>query len=194
MCASVTPSFPQPKGTPISTSTRSVRGLLLASTLALAALSLTGCSALEGVIGDVFPEQAERDDNGEISDPGEADVFSIKVGDCFDDQSGTQFESVPAVPCTGPHDMEAFFSYDLEEGDFPGDDAVSKLADTKCGTEFEKFAGISFDDSASLNYNFLIPTSGSWDGGDREVLCVIYDEDEAGTMKPTTGTLKGAKR
>lgn len=167
---------------------------MLAGALAIAALSLTGCSALQGVIGNVFPNQAERDDNGQVSKPGDADVFSLKVGDCFNDQSETQFESVPAVPCTGPHDMEAYYSDKLPEGDYPGDDAVSKLADAKCSTEFEKFAGIAFDDSASLNYNYLVPTSGSWDGGDREVLCVIYDQDEAGTMKPTTGSLKNAKR
>ncbi len=164
--------------------------------LALAACSLTGCSALEGVIDDVFPEQAERDDNGEISDPGDADVFSMKVGDCFDEQGAEEFESFPARPCDGLHDNEAYYSYNLDDGPYPDPEAIDVLAEARCDTEFEDFAGISYEDSVSLNYNWIIPTSGSWNGGDREVMCVIYATDgtPTGSRVPTTGTLKGAER
>ncbi len=183
------PAFPIRKGTPISSSPRSIRGLLLVSTLTLAALSLTGCSVVADLLDDTGVTAGS---DGPTSSY--VDVNAHKVGECFNDQD--QAGLAPPVPCTEPHLYEAFYSYNLEDGPFPGDDAFSELVDAKCGLEFIEFAGISYQDSASLDYQYIVPTSSTWAQGDREVLCAAIERDdtEAGNPILVTGSLKGAKR
>lgn len=74
---------------------------------------------------------AERGDSGEIETAGSVDAFAIQVGDCFDDQSGFSDEvsDVPGVPCSVPHDNEVYATFDLEQGEWPGEDLLNELAD-----------------------------------------------------------------
>jgi hypothetical protein len=89
----------------VSHSLPRLRVILVAAVFSVGALTLSGCSA----ISDLFPEEAARDaDTQEISEAGEADVFSLAIGDCFNDQEAEEISSVPALPCTEPHDYEAY--------------------------------------------------------------------------------------
>ena len=67
-------------------------------------------------------------------------------------------------------------------------------AETGCTDAFADFAGIPYSDSKSLDFSYYYPTSDSWKGGDREILCLIYAYDSAGTAEKTTGSLEGAAR
>ncbi len=169
-----------------TTSLRPARALALAASLSVAALALTGCS----VIDEIFPAQAERnEETQEVETAGEADVFEMAVGDCLNEQTSESetVETIPAVPCSEPHDLEAYFSYDLTETEFPGQDAVYDLADQGCYDAFPAFVGISYEES-TLGFSYYVPSPESWEAGDREVMCLIYD------AAPTTGTLAGAAR
>lgn len=153
--------------------------LLLGVTVAGA---LTGCSLLPGA-------EPVRDENGSIAErETNADVFSITVGDCTNDGDLDQVEvsSVEAVPCSDPHDNEVFASFDLEDGDFPGAEAVQTLADEGCYDEFEPFVGIAYEESRFAYYP-MTPTESSWSQGDREVLCLVFD----GELEKVTGSVKG---
>jgi hypothetical protein len=78
---------------------------------------------------------------------------------------------------------------DLEDGDFPGEVAVQEASREAClGDTFEGFVGLPYDDSEILA-NFLYPTEESWEQGDREVVCLAFEDGIA-----TTGTLEGANR
>lgn len=159
--------------------------------LALVLAGVSGCSFLE-------PEAdpAVRDETtGEITESSDADVFSLKVGDCFNQETSeetseetTEVSSVPTVPCAEPHDNEAYAASDMPDGDFPGDQAVSDAADTFCYDEFEKFVGMNYDES-ELDLRSLFPTDVSWAEGDQEILCFVFSPDG-----PVTGTLAGAAR
>jgi len=169
-----------------TTSLRPARSLALVASLSVAALALTGCSVIE----QIFPTQAERNsETQEVESAGEADVFEMAVGDCLNDQaSDTEtVETIPAVPCSEPHDLEAYFSYDLTETTFPGQEAVYDLAAEGCYNEFANFVGIAYEES-TLDISYYVPSPESWEAGDREVMCLIYD------TAPTTGTLAGAAR
>ena len=151
-------------------------------------LGLSGCSAIEGVLGAGEPE---RDDaTGEITEAGEADAFAITVGDCLNtSELGTEVQTVPTVPCGEPHEGEVFAAMDLPEGDFPGEEAVTAESETFCRAEFETFIGLPYDDSA-LYFLSLYPTAQSWEmNDDREILCIV--EDSSGKA---TGSLAGAAR
>jgi hypothetical protein len=166
---------------------RVVRPAAGAAIVAAAALALSGCSMFGGDSKD-----PERDDTtGEITAAeDQADVFSLKVGDCLDsaDMSGT-VSTVAARPCGEAHDSEVYASTMMSDASYPGDEATQAQADTFCYAEFTTFVGLSYDASA-LNLFSLTPTQDTWDGmDDREILCIV--QDSAGGL---TATLQGAAR
>ena len=159
----------------MTTSTSRLRRSLAGAVVLAAAVALSGCS---GIIDTV---------NGAIT--GEDDVFSIAVGDCLNDADVSgEVQTVPIVSCDEPHDSEAYSSYILADGDFPGDDAIADEAGFACVTAFDTFVGVNYEDSG-LDATYDSPTAESWASGDREILCIIYDP--AGQV---TGSLEGAQR
>jgi Septum formation len=163
----------------------SARRAGLALTVGLAALALSGCG-LVNLLGG----------NGTVSGEGDqANVLTIKVGDCLNDATaGSTVTSVPIVDCSKPHDSEAFASILMTEDKFPGDDAVEAQGSQECHDAFKGFVGVTVENSTSIKFTFYSPTSSSWDGGDREILCLVYSVNENGKIKKTTGSLQGAAR
>ena len=158
---------------------------LVVVAIAAAAMVLSGCSLL-GQLGNDTPRDASGTPTAANSD---ADVFSIKVGDCLDDASSTgTVTTAPIVPCAEPHNSEAYKSVQMTDGAFPGDDAVTTQANEACAAAFPAFIGIAYDDS-NLSISYYFPTKESWANGDREIMCTVYDDGVK-----TTGTLKNAKR
>jgi hypothetical protein len=122
---------------------------------------------------------ADRDDSGAIVDAGSIDAFHIQVGDCFDDSSSydEQVTSLPGVPCSDPHDNEAFAVFDVTFDSFPDEETMSGLAYESCVDRFEPFVGIDYESSV-LEVVTLYPTAESWAQDDREVVCALYDMSE----------------
>ena len=124
-----------------------------------------------------------------LSACGSASVFELEVGDCFDDPTtGAEVSSVDAVDCAEPHDNEVYALYDYDGDTYPGESEMSAAADEGCEARFEEYVGIAYLDSA-LYYTHLTPTQESWDSGDREVVCVLYEPGEK-----LTGSMEGAAR
>ena len=159
------------------------RFLAVGAATALAA-SLSGCSLINSIIDKPVTRDAETE---EVVEGGTSSVFSIKVGDCINDDSTSEevFE-VEAVPCAEPHDLEAFHEFSLDGSEYPGDDEVAQQADTGCYDQFTTFVGLSYEDS-TLEYAPYTPTEASWtEDGDRLVSCMIGDPEGR-----TTGSLAG---
>lgn len=160
-------------------STKSWNRLLTVMTLGAASVALAGCSLLGG--GNATPT-----DDATTPD----DVFSIKIGDCLNDADASgEVQTVPIVDCSEPHDSEAYFSGNLDDGDFPGDDAITQGAEAICGPAFETFVGAPYQKDSGYDYSYYTPTKSSWKSGDREIMCVVYDPSGA----KVTGTLKGSE-
>lgn len=148
------------------------------------AAALTGCS----ILGPFTPaDQPVRDDDGRIIEPNDqTDAFALQVGDCLDDAAATgEVQTVPTVLCSEPHDSEIYSSHELGESPYPGEESVIEQADTVCLTAFERFVGEPYLESR-FDFSYYYPTEESWDTGDREILCVIYDPEG-----PITGSLAG---
>ncbi len=150
-----------------------------AAALAVVSILLAGCSALGGA-GDASTPIP--------TGPPQIDVLSLTVGDCLATDDARVSATVPVVDCSAEHDSEAYESIPVPGDDFPGDEAITAQAQKGCAEAFSTFAGIAYDDS-SLDYAYYFPTAGSWDAGDRRILCLIMDP---GTR--VTGTLEGAAR
>ena len=117
---------------------------------------------------------AERAETGEIESAGSVDAFALRVGDCFNDQSGTEVSDVPGVPCSEPHDNEVFAAFDLQMSAWPGDEVASEAADQGCLERFQAAIGATYEESI-FEFFHLIPTADSWNiRDDREVLCAAY--------------------
>jgi hypothetical protein len=153
--------------------------------IALAALTLSGCSAITSLLGDETVVEGEGDAQ---------DIFTIEVGDCINDSAaGESVTTVPTVDCAELHDSEAYKSIILDDKEFPGADVIQTAADDGCSAAFEDFIGLSYDESI-VNLNYYYPTAQTWLTGDREILCLARDTDGNGTEIQTTGSLAGAKR
>lgn len=150
-----------------------------------AAVALSGCTMI-GQLTNSTPRDASGAPTAANTN---ADVFSIKVGDCLDDASSTgTVTTAPIVPCNQPHDSEAYTSVQMKDGAFPGADAVTTQANETCAAAYPAFIGIPYDDS-DLSISYYFPTKESWANGDRQIMCTVYDNGVK-----TTGTLKNAKR
>jgi Septum formation len=154
------------------------------TTIASAALIIAVGAALSGcsIVGNVLDQVT----GGSTID--DSSVFSIKVGDCFtepDTDSDGMVSEIEAIECALAHDDEAYASVLMSDAEFPGDAATQAQAEDACLPRFLDFVGATSNYEGSLYYSFFYPSTESWDGGDREILCYAYDED--GT---TTGSLK----
>lgn len=149
------------------------RRALVAGTIALAVAVLSGCSLISPFV--------------ESPPAGEVDAFAIKVGDCLNDaQINDEITSVPFVECSEPHDSEVFARTDTTGDAFPGNSVLeTQLADFCRGDVFTQFMGIPYADSR-YNTSGYYPSDSSWQSGDRELLCTVWDPDGQ-----VTGTLAG---
>ncbi|MGC5254665.1 hypothetical protein, partial [Escherichia coli] len=62
------------------------------------------------------------------------------------------------LDCAQPHTYEVFSSFLVDDGTFPGDDALQTQATDRCGAVFGDFVGIPYADSA-LDYSYVSPTA-----------------------------------
>ena len=119
---------------------------------------------------------------------GAGNVFSLEVGQCFDNPDATdEVSDVPIVECSTAHDNEVYYLFDLPDGDYPGLSAVQLAADDGCFAQFEPYVGQTYAESA-LGYWALYPTEGSWDQNDREIVCVLSDYEDG----QLTGSMRGS--
>jgi len=132
--------------------------------------------------------KVDRDSTGAIVGEGNIDAFQIRVGDCFDDTSSFDDEvsDLPGVPCSEPHDNEAFAVFDLTISNYPEGDAMGELAHVSCLEHFESFVGKDYD-SSTLDIITLFPSTESWKQDDREVICAAYDME----ANKLVGSVKG---
>ena len=68
---------------------------------------------------------------------------------------------------------EVYYLFDMPSGDFPGSSAIEAQAINGCLDAFEPYVGKEYDTSM-LGVLWLTPTAGSWDEGDREIVCHLW--------------------
>jgi hypothetical protein len=124
-----------------------------------------------GAVTDV-----NRDNSGAIVGGGNVDAFSVRVGDCFNnlDSFDDEVSSVPGVPCSDPHDNEAFAIFDVSLESYPDGESMYEMSYVSCMEHFESFVGRDYE-SSSLEITTLYPSPESWAQDDREIVCAIYD-------------------
>lgn len=115
------------------------------------------------------------------------DPSALVVGACLDDLAGGFVTSANIVDCAQPHSYEAFGGFDVPGTDYPGDEAIETAAVDGCEAAYTGYVGVSYQDSR-LDYYFVGPTEQTWQVGDREIFCLLYDPQ----AEQTTGSLAGS--
>lgn len=164
------------------------RALVLAGSALALTVALSGCSAINSLLGG-GPADADRDEeSGQVTESANIDIFALTVGDCKMKSESGLIQNADVVPCAEPHDEEVYFEITMDDGEF-SDEAVEAATQGCIGDAFTDFVGVIWDES-TLDVYPITPTQETWDQyNDRIVQCVI--SDPAG---PVEGTLQGAAR
>lgn len=130
---------------------------------------------------------AERDATGSVTTRGDIPVSEIRTGDCMENDIAEEVEmmTMELIPCEEPHYFEAYATFVLPEGDFPGQKEVDRLSEGGCIKRFDDFVGVGYGES-NLELLFMRPYEDGW-AYDRGVACLITTETQV------AGTLKDAK-
>lgn len=167
---------------------RTRRALALTGTAVAFSVALTGCSALNGILGGGSGDADRDDETGQVTESANIDIFSLKVGDCTMDSPTGLLEDIDVVPCAEPHDQEVFYEITMPDGEFSETD-VDAASQECIGDAYTSFVGVGYQDS-TLDVTTITPTKDTWDQyNDRIIQCIIFD-----SAGQTTGSLAGTAR
>ena len=168
------------------TTMRTRRALMLAGSAVALTVALTGCSAINGILGN---GDAERDEEtGQVTESSNVGVFAVKLGDCMLDTGTGMLTDANILPCDEPHDPEVYYEITMDDGDY-SEENINAATEECIGEAYTSFVGVAYQDSA-LDVTTLTPTQQSWEqSNDRVIQCIIFDP--AGQ---TEGSLAGAGR
>jgi hypothetical protein len=161
------------------------KGLAIAA-LVISTLCIIGLVGLGGLGVWFSSTLVDRGPDGHIARSGRVFLGDLRVGDCVKDLAETGFlDTVTGVPCSDAHHAEAFATFELPAGEFPGQDAVDAWADRRCAQELN---ALTIVQGSGLGLTFVRPTGKTSWNIDRIVVCI------ASTRQATTGMLKDSQR
>ncbi|MFE9647967.1 DUF4190 domain-containing protein [Streptomyces sp. NPDC006365] len=120
----------------------------------------------------------------------EGTAFSVDKGECFDTPEGSLegvAYDVDKVPCADKHDGEVFANFQMGDGSYPGDAAITEAADEKCYTLQPAYAMDSWAVPDNVDIYYFTPTRQSWGLGDREISCLFGNKEPSAGL---TGSLR----
>ena len=118
-------------------------------------------------------------------------AFSMKVGQCVQLPTGDNITDLETTDCSALHDAEVFHLTQVTEDERPSDSELEDMGGDACLAAFEGYVGISYEES-ELDYTILYPSPGSWEQGDREIICFIISGE--GTDVQLSGSMKGSNK
>lgn len=115
-------------------------------------------------------------------------AFDLETGQCLNEPDSEEVVNVEVVDCEEVHDLEVYHIADLVDQDFVESEIDSDSFEI-CLDRFDSFIGTAYLDSEFEIY-YLIPSEDSWQDGDREVVCAVYDL----TNEKTRGSAENSGR
>ena len=131
-------------------------------------------SASAGHSSSPTPKPSSSASHGPLS----TNVFALRPGQCFQNPPASQtvlgVTYVTVVPCTKPHNAQAFVQFTVKGTSWPGTGALKRRADSGCHARIKGNVQTSkIKNSMTLHY--LYPLAGSWASGHRTITCLIVN-------------------
>jgi hypothetical protein len=106
-----------------------------------------------------------------------ASVFSLRPGQCFQNPPASRtilgVTYVTVVPCSTPHNAQAFVQFAAKGTSYPGGEALKHQADTGCQSQIKKTVQTSkIKNTMTLHY--LYPLQSSWPSH-KTIICIIVN-------------------
>ncbi|MFB6837475.1 DUF4190 domain-containing protein [Streptomyces sp. NPDC056361] len=119
---------------------------------------------------------------------------SLRIGECFEDEDKLKefATDVQVVDCALPHDGEATGRFKITGfSKWPGDDALEEVAEKRCDTINTAYALDTWAVPKDVWTYYYLPSSQTWRGGDRTVICAYATEKEPfkGSVRSDRSTL-----
>jgi len=150
------------------------RGMAIAG-IVLGVVWLIGGGILTAVL---LSNLAGRDSTATAADDGRVPWGDIRGGDCLADipDEGT-VDLVEVAPCTQPHHGEAFATFDLPVGPYPGDESTKAQAEDGCRARVPADVDVDQSLADQLGLFYLYPRRVNWTLGERSVLCIASSDE-----------------
>ena len=122
--------------------------------------------------------------------------YDLTIGDCITSMYAEEqpvegeylFVDPTVLPCDEVHYGEVYAIAGIGGFEPPSDATFEAHRQQLCeGRAFEEYVGVSDYYESSIYYDVLYPNDSAWKDGGREMVCVLYEEDET-----TLGTLRGS--
>ena len=129
-------------------------------------------------------------------DPGvaeETSAFDLEGGDCFSVESD-ELTFVTVVECAEPHEYEVFARFDHPAeaaAAYPGSAELLAEADALCEPLFETYVGHDYQTSVWY-ITSLTPSDQTWADGDREIACLVNQQDDHGEPIMVSSSAEGS--
>ena len=165
---------------------RKRRALVLAGTALALTVALSGCSAINSILGGGTGDADRDEETGQVTESANIGIFALKVGDCMLEGGSGMLTDADVVPCAEAHDQEVFHEITMVDGEFSEED-IDTASQECIGDAYTSFIGLTYDES-SLSVTTISPSKESWEqSNDRVLQCIVLDP--AGQV---TGSLKGS--
>jgi hypothetical protein len=138
---------------------------------------------------------ARRDGDGALTSAGTVGAAELRVGDCFNAGDETEITEVNGIPCDEPHAYEVFAVADEDRDTFPTDADLDAIFTSMCVPAFEPYVGAPYSTS-EIYATMMSPTQSSWDDGDREFTCFLFEPANESLTEELvlTESMRGAGR
>jgi hypothetical protein len=102
---------------------------------------------------------------------GKTPATELVSGNCIDGDTQGQVSRVKVVDCTSPHSAEVMGTFAINDGAFPGNEALVDQAEQRCPDYVPEGA------DPQLAVYYLVPSTETWAEGDRDVVCLIVSTE-----------------
>ena len=110
--------------------------------------------------------------------PLSTNVFALRPAQCFQNPPASQtvlgVTYVTVVPCTKPHNAQAFVQFTAKGTSWPGTAALKRQADSGCHARIKGNVQAS-KIKQSMTLHYLYPLEASWASGHRTITCLIVN-------------------
>ncbi|MFC8131152.1 DUF4190 domain-containing protein [Streptomyces sp. NPDC057302] len=114
--------------------------------------------------------------------------FPVGKGECFNvpgsDLEGAKYTfEIDETPCASRHDGEVLAQFRVDHETFPGEAALTSLAERKCVDLHGSYVLDSWADLGDAELTYFMPDQDTWSQGDRHITCLYGVAEEKRTLK-----------